>query len=429
MVVGGLCAGLAAAWDPGLPIFVHLPLAVLAGMIAGGIWGFIPGFLKAQTGAHEVITTIMLNYLAYRISTVVIGQENLPLVNPALQATLPAVDNATLPRLVEGTRLHAGILIALAAAVVVWFLLYRTVFGYKIRTVGLSPGAAAFAGISWGRTIALAMLLSGVLAGLGGTVDALGLQGRYYNITLGHRFHLDRGWAGRAQHPVRRRPGRAALRSAGFRGDEDAEHGWHLAGYRLRPARVRHPVRIGVGGGATVPPGKAAGSQSAWHDTRPGGARRRRSAGGGRRRRARSDGQEAYPGRVALVFFGGTADGDAPLGGAAHLRRDGRAPLRALRDHQYRARRVHADGRVRRRGRHLVLQQSDDRSCRRHRRRGRGRPRLRLLDGYAKSRSDRGRHGDRPARTWADVIPDGAHLGAGRQFTAGRAPADHRSRA
>jgi simple sugar transport system permease protein len=188
MVVGGLCAGLAAAWDPGLPIFVHLPLAVLAGMVAGGIWGFIPGFLKAQTGAHEVITTIMLNYLAYRISTVVIGQENLPLVNPALQATQPAVDNATLPRLIEGTRLHAGILIALAAAVIVWFLLYRTVFGYKIRTVGLSPGAAAFAGISWGRTIALGMLLSGLLAGLGGTVDALGLQGRFYNISLGIGF-------------------------------------------------------------------------------------------------------------------------------------------------------------------------------------------------------------------------------------------------
>src|SRR5687767_2004494 len=188
MVMGGMSAGLAAAWDPGLPIFVHLPLAVLAGMIGGGIWGFIPGFLKARTGAHEVITTIMLNYLAYRISTVVIGQEHLPLVNPALQATQPAVDNATLPRLVEGTRLHAGILIALAAAVVVWFVLYRTVFGYKIRTVGLSPGAAAFAGIPWGRTIALAMLLSGLLAGLGGTVDALGLQGRYYNITLGIGF-------------------------------------------------------------------------------------------------------------------------------------------------------------------------------------------------------------------------------------------------
>jgi ABC-type uncharacterized transport system permease subunit len=188
MVLGGLCAGLVAAWDPGLPAIVHLPLAVLAGMVAGGVWGFIPGFLKAKTGAHEVITTIMLNYLAYRISTVVIGQDTLPLVNPALQATQPAADAARLPRLIEGTRLHSGILIALVAAVVVWFLLYRTVFGYKIRTVGLSPGAAAFAGISWGRTIALAMLLSGLLAGLGGTVDALGLQGRYYNITLGLGF-------------------------------------------------------------------------------------------------------------------------------------------------------------------------------------------------------------------------------------------------
>ena len=188
MVLGGLCAGLAAAWDPGLPLYVHLPLALLAAAIAGGIWGFIPGILKAKTGAHEVITTIMLNYLAYRISTVVIGREDLALVNPALQATQPAVDNASLPLLLEGTRLHAGILLALLAAVVVWFLLYRTVFGYKIRTVGLSQGAAAYAGISWGRTIALAMLISGLLAGLGGAVDAIGLHGRYYSVMLGLGF-------------------------------------------------------------------------------------------------------------------------------------------------------------------------------------------------------------------------------------------------
>jgi simple sugar transport system permease protein len=188
MVLGGLCAGLAGAWDPRLPLFIHLPLALLVGMAAGGLWGFIPGFLKARTGAHEVITTIMLNYLAYRISTVVIGQGNFPLVNPALQATQPAVDAASLPILVGGTRLHAGFPIALVAAAIIWFVLYRTVFGYKIRTVGLSPGASAYAGISWGRTIALAMLLSGILSGLGGAVDALGLQGRYYNVTLGIGF-------------------------------------------------------------------------------------------------------------------------------------------------------------------------------------------------------------------------------------------------
>ncbi len=188
MVMGGLLAGLTAAWDSGLPIFIHLPLAILAAMAAGGIWGFIPGFLKARTGAHEVITTIMLNYLAYRISTVVIGQEHFLLVNPALQATQPALETAELPRLLEGTRLHAGIIVSLAAAAAVWYLLYRTVFGYKVRTVGLSRGASAYAGINWGRTIALAMLLSGLLAGLGGAVDALGLQGRFYNVQLGIGF-------------------------------------------------------------------------------------------------------------------------------------------------------------------------------------------------------------------------------------------------
>lgn len=188
MVMGGLLAGLAAAWDTGLPIFIHLPMAILAAIVAGGIWGFIPGILKAKTGAHEVITTIMLNYLAYRISTVVIGQEHFPLVNPALQATQPALETAELPRLLEGTRLHAGIIVAIVAAIVVWYLLFRTVFGYKIRTVGISRGASAYAGINWGRTIALAMLLSGLLAGLGGAVDALGLQGRFYNVQLGIGF-------------------------------------------------------------------------------------------------------------------------------------------------------------------------------------------------------------------------------------------------
>lgn len=188
MVLGGMAAGLVGAWDPGWPAVVHLPLALLAGVVGGGLWGFIPGFLKAKTGAHEVISTIMLNYIAYRVSTVVIGREDLPLVNPALQATQPAAESARLPKLIEGTRLHAGFLVALAAAVIVWYVLYRTVFGYNLRTVGLSRGAAAYAGISWGRVITVAMLISGVLSGLGGAVDALGLQGRYYNVALGLGF-------------------------------------------------------------------------------------------------------------------------------------------------------------------------------------------------------------------------------------------------
>jgi simple sugar transport system permease protein len=84
--------------------------------------------------------------------------------------------------------MHAGFLLALVAAAVLWYLLYKTTLGYRLRTVGLSRGAAAYAGIAWGATIALAMAMSGVLAGLGGAADTLGLQGRYYNVAAGYGF-------------------------------------------------------------------------------------------------------------------------------------------------------------------------------------------------------------------------------------------------
>jgi simple sugar transport system permease protein len=188
LVLGGLAAGLVAALPLGLPAVVHLPLALLAAVVAGGIWGGIPGFLKARTSAHEVITTIMLNYLAFRVSTVVIDLEDRLPVNPNLQATNAAEAGARLPRFVEGTRMHAGFLLALLMAAVLWYLLYKTTLGYRLRTVGLSRGAAAYAGIAWGATITLAMAMSGILAGLGGAADTLGLQGRYYNVAAGYGF-------------------------------------------------------------------------------------------------------------------------------------------------------------------------------------------------------------------------------------------------
>ncbi|MDQ3692867.1 MAG: ABC transporter permease [Chloroflexota bacterium] len=189
LVLGGLAAGLVAATPLGLPIFVHLPLAVLAAVVAGGFWGGLPGFLKARTGAHEVITTIMLNYIAFRISAYVIANQGIfPMVNPSLQATNPAVPEAELPRLIEGTRLHAGLILALVAAAILWYVLFRTTFGYRLRMVGISRGAAAFAGVSWGKTITVAMVLSGVLGGLAGAGETLGLQGRYFNISSGYGF-------------------------------------------------------------------------------------------------------------------------------------------------------------------------------------------------------------------------------------------------
>lgn len=203
LILGGLAAGWVGAQALGIPIILHLPLAIAAAAVFGGLWGAIPGALKARTGAHEVITTIMLNYLAYRISAYAVGS-NGPLKGAAsLPATDPVVPNATLARLVTGERVNVGLLLGLLMAGVLWYLLFRTTFGYRVRAVGLSRGAAAYGGIGWGRTITLAMLGSGLLAGLGGAAEVLGLQGRYYDrFSPGYGFTaIAIGLVGR-NHPL-----------------------------------------------------------------------------------------------------------------------------------------------------------------------------------------------------------------------------------
>jgi len=189
LMMGGLACGLYSAYDLGLPSYVFLPSALIIAAVAGGIWGAIAGFLKAKTGAHEVISTIMLNYLAFRINTYVFTSQakNLP-VSANLQGTDPAQPAARLPIILHGTRLHAGLIVALLATVVVWYVLFRTTYGYRLRTVGQSPGAAAYAGISRGRTLVSAMFISGALAGLMGASEALGLQGRHYGAPPGYGF-------------------------------------------------------------------------------------------------------------------------------------------------------------------------------------------------------------------------------------------------
>lgn len=200
--LGSLAAGLVGAIDLGLPTVIHLPLAILAGVTCGGIWGMLPGALKARTGASEVITTIMLNYVAFQIGNWSLRQDDFLAINPDFQATDPVEPTARLAILVEPTRLHAGLLLALLAALILWYLLFRTTFGYRIRTVGLSRGAASYAGISWGGTIVVAMLASGVLGGLGGASETLGLQGRHYSQPAGYGFTaIAVGLVGR-NHPV-----------------------------------------------------------------------------------------------------------------------------------------------------------------------------------------------------------------------------------
>jgi simple sugar transport system permease protein len=155
-----------------LPPVLHLVVAVLAGLLAGAIWGGIVGWLKASTGAHEVIVTIMLNYvasglLAYLLTTTVFRRPG------RTDPISPIVDwNATFPRL-AGTQLHLGFLIALVAAVGVWWVLDRSTIGFALKAVGANSAAAATAGMSVARATVIAMVLAGGLAGLAGANAAL----------------------------------------------------------------------------------------------------------------------------------------------------------------------------------------------------------------------------------------------------------------
>ncbi len=172
-----------------LPPILHISLALLAGMIGGALWAAIPGYLKARNGAHEVITTIMLNFIAARVINWAIATDG-PLRAPRTPVPeTPAVfESARLPILIPDTRLHAGVIIALVAAFVVYWLLWRTVSGFEIRTVGANPSAARYAGINVEWNIVYTMILSGALAGLGGGIQVLGLAP--YNFTTGFNVGL-----------------------------------------------------------------------------------------------------------------------------------------------------------------------------------------------------------------------------------------------
>jgi general nucleoside transport system permease protein len=179
IIMGSLFSAVAGYMIVGVPGIVHLPLALLAGIIGGALWGAIPGFLRAKTGAHEVITTIMLNYVAIRLVDYLIKE---PFRDPTSSAPrTPFVEeSARLPYLFgPDYRLHFGFLIALAMAGLIWWLLNKTTVGFEIRTVGTNPDAAQYAGMSVTRNIVLTMALSGGLAGLAGATTILGLEHNY----------------------------------------------------------------------------------------------------------------------------------------------------------------------------------------------------------------------------------------------------------
>ena len=161
---------------------IHIPLAVGLGMLAGALWAAIPGALKAFTGGHEVINTIMMNYIAINITSFLL---NGPMRDPnpgVLTARTPEIAlSARVPVLFPATslRVHWGFILALVMAAVIWWLLWKTTLGFEIRTVGSNPDAAKYAGINVKRTIILTMAISGALAGLAGAIEVTALNYRH----------------------------------------------------------------------------------------------------------------------------------------------------------------------------------------------------------------------------------------------------------
>jgi len=201
LVMGGFAAGAVALWLPGLapwlPRWAFLPLMGLAGIVGGALWGAIPAVLKAYLRVNEIITTLMLNYIA------ILWVQHLyygPWKDPqgfGFPGTAQFETFTWLPRLIG--RVHLGIIFAILAAILIWIVLGRTRWGYEIRLIGENPTAARYAGVSIARNIVLVMFLSGGLAGLAGMAEVAGISHRLQQgLAVGYGFTaIIVAWLGR----------------------------------------------------------------------------------------------------------------------------------------------------------------------------------------------------------------------------------------
>ncbi len=186
MIMGAIFGTALALGVPDLPAVILLPAVLIAGFVGGGLWGAIPGALKAYFDVNEILSTIMLNIVAIQIMNYLLRT---PFIDPAeiergtrIPQTKRLAEAADLP-IMFGDRLHTGVLIAVLAAVAVYILLWRTGLGFRLRAVGLSRDAARYAGMPVKRSIVLALTFSGALAGLAGAVLVFGAES--------HRFVTD----------------------------------------------------------------------------------------------------------------------------------------------------------------------------------------------------------------------------------------------
>lgn len=175
MHVGGM-VGLWVGFSFSAPTIIHIPLAVLGAIVGGAIWGGIAGLLKARTGAHEVITTIMLNFIALFMVDYLLKASLFQAAGRNDPISKQADASARFPTLFDGYRVHIGFLLALAAVWLVWWIMYRSTIGYEFRAVGANPDGGKYAGMNVAWVYVAVMGLSGGLAGLAGTNQVLGLE-------------------------------------------------------------------------------------------------------------------------------------------------------------------------------------------------------------------------------------------------------------
>ena len=191
-VLGAFGASVAAIALKEQPMWLIILVSSLAGVVTGAFWGFIPGLLKAKTGASEVITTIMLNYVAAQIVLFGLRSEFLRQENSDQPISKVLSDFVRIPQIFDlpSIRLHWGFVVALVMAVIVSWFLFKTTRGFELRAAGFNMTAARYAGMSATGSIILAMVLSGALAGLGGSMEVLGTVPQMSNdISAGYGFN------------------------------------------------------------------------------------------------------------------------------------------------------------------------------------------------------------------------------------------------
>jgi general nucleoside transport system permease protein len=182
MIAGGMVAGLVGFSITGLPLLIHLPLAALAGIVAGGLYGWVPGILKARTGAHEVISTIMLNNIARLVSAWLISTALFRRPDRADPISRTVEESAQFPRFTGALRVNTSLLMAIALAIFIFWLVERSTRGFELNAVGMNASAARTAGMNPDRVLVGAMTTGGAMAGAAGAAVVLGLQHR---LTIG----------------------------------------------------------------------------------------------------------------------------------------------------------------------------------------------------------------------------------------------------